>query len=84
MADQGMPPMSPEQLASIQYQMENLDDDRRPVILGASWALWGLALIALGLRFYAQRMVRNGFKPEDGLILLAIVCYLSLKNYSKN
>jgi hypothetical protein len=65
--------MPPGQIASIQYQLQHLNDDRRPVVYGACWALWCLAILAIGLRFYAKRIVRSGFKLEDGLLLLSMV-----------
>jgi hypothetical protein len=65
--------MPPEQVASIQYQLRHIDDDRRGVIIGACWALWVLAVIAMGFRFYAKCMIRSGFKAEDGMIVLALV-----------
>jgi hypothetical protein len=65
--------MAPGQIASIQYQLQHLNDDRRPVVNGACWALWCLAILAIGLRFYAKRIVRSGFKLEDGLLLLSMV-----------
>lgn len=71
MADQTN--MPPEQIMSIQYQMEHLGDDRRPVVIGVCWALWSLAVTAVGLRFWAKNIVRSGFKPEDGLILMGLV-----------
>ena len=67
------PNLSPEQLASIQYQMEHWDDDRRPTVVFCAWFLYGLAVLAVALRFYAKSMVRNGFRIEDGLILLGLV-----------
>jgi hypothetical protein len=73
MAGQAMD-MPPEQVASIQYQLQHLNDDRRPVVNGACWALWGLAVVAMGLRFYAKRITQSGFKLEDTLLLLGMVC----------
>jgi hypothetical protein len=65
--------MPPEQIASIRYQLQHIDDDHRGVIIGACWALWALAIIAIGFRFYAKCMIRSGFKAEDGMIMLALV-----------
>ncbi len=65
--------MSPELLASLQYQKENIDDDRRAMVIGISWALWVLAVVALVLRFYAERMIKNRFKYHDALIIFGLV-----------
>jgi hypothetical protein len=65
--------MPPELLASLQYQQENIDDDRTSVLIGVCWFLLTLAIVAVGLRFYAERMLRNSFKLQDGLIILGLV-----------
>ena len=65
--------MPAEQIASIRYQLDHLSDDRRPVLIGACWALWSLAVLAMGLRFYAKSIVRSRFQLEDGLLLLGSV-----------
>lgn len=69
------PQMSPEQMASFQYQQQHFDDDRRSVLIGTSWSLWALATVAIGLRFYAKRIMRSRLSPEDGLVLLGLVCH---------
>ncbi len=65
--------MPPEQIASFQHQQEHINDDRRPLLYSVTWTLWFLAVTTILLRFYAQRMVRSIFKPEDGLIVLGFV-----------
>jgi hypothetical protein len=65
--------MSPELQASIKYQFEHWGDDRRPAIITSGWVLYILAVVAVILRFYAKRLIRNSFKVEDGLILGALV-----------
>jgi hypothetical protein len=65
--------MSPELEASIKYQTEHWGDDRRPAIITSGWVLYALAVIAVILRFYAKRLIRNNFKVEDALILVALV-----------
>lgn len=65
--------MPPEQIASIQHQLEHIDDNRQAVILGAGWSLWVAAIIAIVLRFYAKSMIRSKFKADDGMILIALV-----------
>lgn len=65
--------MSPEQIASFRYQQEHISDDRRQVIYAVTWILWCLAVTAFFLRFYAQRMERSSFKPEDGFVVLGLV-----------
>ncbi len=65
--------MPPEQVASIQYQLEHIHDNRQAVINGAGWSLWIAAIIAILLRFYAKSMIRSKFKAEDGTILVALV-----------
>lgn len=65
--------MPPELLAALQYQKEHITDDHRALLIGIAWALWILAVIALVLRFYAERMVRTPFKYHDALIVLGLV-----------
>lgn len=65
--------ISPEQMESIQYQQEHYNDDRRGLLNGTIWALWGLAVVVLILRFYAKKVVRSKFKAEDVFILLGMV-----------
>lgn len=67
------PEMPPELIASIQYQKEHIHEDRTGEMVGVAWFLWALAVVALGLRFYAERMVRNRFGYHDALILLGLV-----------
>lgn len=70
--------MPPEQIASIQYQLANADDDRSGVIYASTWALWFLAFVGILLRFYAKRIVNSGFLWEDGTILAAFLCATGL------
>lgn len=65
--------MSPEQIASFQYQQENYNDDQRGPVLGTIWSLWVVAVIALVLRFRAKSIMHGKFKLEDILILLGMV-----------
>jgi hypothetical protein len=76
--------MPPEQIASFQYQLEHINDDRRPFLYTVTWTLWFLAVTAICLRFYAQRMVRGTFKPEDGFIALGIVRLATAKYQMKS
>jgi hypothetical protein len=69
---------SAAQMASFQYQQQHIGDDRRPVLIGVSWSLWALAAVAIGLRFYAKRIMRNKLLLEDGLILLGLVCHANI------
>jgi hypothetical protein len=66
-------PPNPELEASIKFQLEHWNDDRRPAIITSGWVLYILAVVAVILRFYAKRLIRNSFKAEDGLILAALV-----------
>jgi len=65
--------ISPAQLASFQEQQRNFNDDRRPLLIGVTWSVWAFAAVAICLRFYAKRIMRNKFLTEDGLILLGLV-----------
>ena len=71
--------MSPEQTASFQYQQEHISDDLRPVVYAVTWILWCLAVTAIFLRFYAQRMARSNFKPEDSFVVLGLVRWATAK-----
>jgi hypothetical protein len=59
------PAISPAQIASFQNQQRGFSDDHRALLIGFSWSLWALAAVAIGLRLYAKRMMRNKFLPED-------------------
>ncbi len=65
--------MPPALVASLQYQQEHIEDDRTALLIEITWFLWTLAVIAVGLRFYAERMMRNRFKHHDALIILGLV-----------
>lgn len=67
--------LPPEQLASIQYQQENITDSRIPEMIGVAVALWALATVAVAGRFYAERMLRNRFKLHDALIVAGLVWF---------
>jgi hypothetical protein len=68
-----VPEMPPEMIASLQYQKEHIHEDRRAELIGVAWLLWTLAAVATGLRFYAERMLRNRVGYHDALILLGLV-----------
>lgn len=65
--------MPPELIASLQYQQEHIDEDRTGTLVGVTWSLWTLAVVAVVLRFYAERMMRSPFRYHDMLILLGLV-----------
>jgi hypothetical protein len=65
--------LTPPEITSFQDQQRNFNDDRRPLLLGVSWSMWTFAAVAICLRFYAKRIMRNRFLTEDGLILLGLV-----------
>lgn len=65
--------LPPEQLAAIQYQQENIADNRIPEMLGVAVSFWTLATVAVAGRFYAERMLRNRFKLHDALIVAGLV-----------
>ena len=65
--------MPPGLIASLEYQKQHIEDDRTGLLIGLSWALFTLAAIAVALRLYAQRIVRNQFRLSDALILLGLV-----------
>jgi hypothetical protein len=44
-------------------------------MLAVYWSLWTLAVVAVCLRFYAERMVRIRFRLHDALIVLGLVCF---------
>lgn len=55
------PPIHPEDLG------------RGPLVMGVTWSFSGLALIAVGVRFWVRIAVTKQLKIEDWLMLLAVV-----------
>ena len=65
--------MPPELLAALAHQKEHINDDATGKLLGVTWVLWLIACLAVALRLYAERMLRNKLRVHDYLILFGLV-----------
>ena len=65
--------LPPDLLKAFAYQKLHVEDDITARLLGVTWALWILAVVAVGLRLYAERMLRAKLRVHDYLILLGLV-----------
>ncbi len=58
-------PLTPKKLANILYQMQHLDDDRRPLAFGIIATCTVLSSLAVALRFASRRVAHVPFKADD-------------------
>ena len=59
--------------SDIQYQLEHLQDNKIPEILGYQIICFILAIIAVILRQVSRRLIRASTQSDDYIILIALV-----------
>ncbi len=75
MASSGMQ-LTPAQQASIQYQMQNINESRKPESVGVTILFLTLSTAALVMRFWARKVARAPYKWDDWTALAGWVRFL--------
>ncbi|KAI9787797.1 MAG: hypothetical protein M1816_007445 [Peltula sp. TS41687] len=65
--------LTPDQLASIQYQLQHIHEDRRPQGLPIQIAFVAVASLAVVLRFGSRKAAKVPCKADDYVTLLGLL-----------
>ena len=60
-------------LASIEYQVQHIHDDRTKAIIVSHAIVLPLAIVAVGLRFISRRLCKAQVQADDYTIIVALV-----------
>lgn len=69
--------LSPEWL---EYQLQHLNEDRAPEILGVGISFFTVATVAVCLRLLARKISKVRCGHDDYFIVIALVCALKQRN----
>ncbi|KAI9675382.1 MAG: hypothetical protein M1817_001286 [Caeruleum heppii] len=68
-----MPPPTPEQLASLEYQKAHITDNQQPRLRATNIAMGVVATVAVALRLYSRRLVKVKLQSDDYCIIVALL-----------